>query len=126
MIQQESRLNVADNSGAKEVLVIRVLGNSGQDYAKIGDKISVRGPRGGASFREDADWHLITGDECCIPAIFHILETMPAKAQMHVLIEVDSVASQIALNDVREGLSATQITWLHRGDQKAGPSDPNR
>ena len=30
MIQQESRLNVADNSGAKEVLCIRVLGNSGQ------------------------------------------------------------------------------------------------
>ena len=39
MIQQESRLNVADNSGAKEVLCIRVLGNSGQRYAKIGDKI---------------------------------------------------------------------------------------
>ena len=41
MIQQESRLNVADNSGAKEVLCIRVLGNSGQDYAGIGDKIVV-------------------------------------------------------------------------------------
>ncbi|HPH98759.1 MAG TPA: 50S ribosomal protein L14 [Chitinophagaceae bacterium] len=41
MVQQESRLSVADNSGAKEVLVIRVLGNSGQDYAKIGDKIVV-------------------------------------------------------------------------------------
>ena len=41
MIQQESRLNVADNSGAKEVLCIRVLGNSGQDYAKIGGKIVV-------------------------------------------------------------------------------------
>jgi large subunit ribosomal protein L14 len=41
MIQQESRLNVADNSGAKQVLCIRVLGNSGQDYAKIGDKIVV-------------------------------------------------------------------------------------
>src|SRR5437868_15377211 len=41
MIQQESRLNVADNSGAKEVLCIRVLGNSGQDYGKIGDKIVV-------------------------------------------------------------------------------------
>jgi large subunit ribosomal protein L14 len=41
MIQQESRLNVADNSGAKSVLCIRVLGNSGQDYAKIGDKIVV-------------------------------------------------------------------------------------
>ena len=41
MIQQESRLNVADNSGAKEVLCIRVLGNSGQRYAKVGDKIVV-------------------------------------------------------------------------------------
>ena len=41
MIQQESRLNVADNSGAKEVLCIRVLGNSGQAIAKIGDKIVV-------------------------------------------------------------------------------------
>ncbi len=41
MIQQESRLNVADNSGAKEVLCIRVLGNSGQDYAHVGDKIVV-------------------------------------------------------------------------------------
>jgi len=41
MIQQESRLNVADNSGAKEVLCIRVFGNSGQDYAGIGDKIVV-------------------------------------------------------------------------------------
>ena len=41
MIQQESRLNVADNSGAKQVLCIKVLGNSGQDYAKIGDKIVV-------------------------------------------------------------------------------------
>ena len=43
MIQQESRLNVADNSGALEVLCFRVLGNSGQDYAKIGDKIVVIG-----------------------------------------------------------------------------------
>ena len=41
MIQQESRLNVADNSGAKEVLCIRVLGNSGQRYAGIGDTIVV-------------------------------------------------------------------------------------
>jgi large subunit ribosomal protein L14 len=39
MIQQESRLAVADNSGAKEVLVIRVLGGTGKRYARIGDKI---------------------------------------------------------------------------------------
>ena len=41
MIQQESRLSVADNSGAKEVLCIRVLGGSGRRYARIGDKIIV-------------------------------------------------------------------------------------
>ena len=46
MIQQESRLNVADNSGAKEVLCIKVLGGSkrrysGQRYARIGDTIVV-------------------------------------------------------------------------------------
>ena len=37
MIQQESRLNVADNSGAREVLCIRVLGGSGRRYASVGD-----------------------------------------------------------------------------------------
>ncbi len=41
MIQQESRLAVADNSGAKEVLCIRVLGGTGRRYARIGDKIVV-------------------------------------------------------------------------------------
>lgn len=41
MIQQESRCKVADNSGAKEVLCIRVLGGTGKRYASIGDKIVV-------------------------------------------------------------------------------------
>jgi len=41
MIQQESRLTVADNSGAKEVLCIRVLGGTKKRYASIGDKIVV-------------------------------------------------------------------------------------
>jgi len=41
MIQQESRLRVADNSGAKEVLCIRVLGGSKRRYASVGDKIVV-------------------------------------------------------------------------------------
>ena len=41
MIQQESRLKVADNSGAKEVLCIRVLGGSGRRYARVGDQIVV-------------------------------------------------------------------------------------
>ncbi len=41
MVQQESRLGVADNSGAKEVLVIRVLGGTKRRYASIGDKVVV-------------------------------------------------------------------------------------
>ena len=41
MVQQESRLVVADNSGAKEVLCIRVLGGTKKRYASIGDKIVV-------------------------------------------------------------------------------------
>jgi large subunit ribosomal protein L14 len=39
MIQQESRLKVADNTGAKQILCIRVLGGSGRRYASIGDVI---------------------------------------------------------------------------------------
>lgn len=41
MIQQESRLSVADNSGAREVLCIRVLGGTKKRYARIGDIIVV-------------------------------------------------------------------------------------
>ena len=41
MIQQESRLTVADNSGAKEALCIRVLGGTGKRYATLGDIIVV-------------------------------------------------------------------------------------
>ena len=39
MIQQESRVKVTDNSGAKEILCIRVLGGTGKRYASIGDQI---------------------------------------------------------------------------------------
>lgn len=41
MVQQESRLKVADNTGAREALVIRVLGGTGKRYASIGDKVVV-------------------------------------------------------------------------------------
>lgn len=39
MVQNESRLRVADNSGAKEILVIRVLGGSNRKYANVGDVV---------------------------------------------------------------------------------------
>ncbi len=45
MIQQETRLNVTDNSGAKEILCIRVLGGSRKRYARVGDIIVAQGRR---------------------------------------------------------------------------------
>jgi len=41
MIQQESRMKIADNSGAREVLTIKVLGGTGRKYASIGDIVVV-------------------------------------------------------------------------------------
>ena len=40
MIQQETRLQVADNTGAKELLVIRVMGSSNKKYASVGDVVA--------------------------------------------------------------------------------------
>ncbi len=40
MIQQESRLKVADNSGAREILAVKILGGTGRKYASIGDVIT--------------------------------------------------------------------------------------
>ncbi|MGP1362114.1 MAG: 50S ribosomal protein L14 [Bacteroides sp.] len=54
MIQQETRLSVADNSGATEVLCIRVLGGTKRRYASLGDKIvvSVKSSRPGANAKK--------------------------------------------------------------------------
>ena len=92
MIQQESRLKVADNSGAKEILCIRVLGSTGRRYAGVGDIIvatvkvaatngivkrisvvkavvvrtrdQIQRKDGGIAFRDaDESWHSLTGNE---------------------------------------------------------------
>ena len=57
MVQQESRLKVADNTGAKEVLTIRVLGGTKIRYASLGDKIvvSVHAGHGGAMEDEEGE-----------------------------------------------------------------------
>jgi|TARA_B110000285_G_scaffold206264_1_gene244693 large subunit ribosomal protein L14 len=54
MIRQESRLNVADNSGAKEVLCIRILGGTGTKYASVGDKIvvTIKAAHGSSSLKK--------------------------------------------------------------------------
>ena len=55
MIQQESRLRVADNTGAKEILCIRVLGGSGRRYAGIGDIIVATVKNAAVLLKADGD-----------------------------------------------------------------------
>lgn len=76
--------------------------------ARAGDTIEARGPRGGAWFRPDASWHLITGDETGIPAIAHMLETMPAHARGRVLISIADPAHKMQLK-VPENV---EVDWL--------------
>lgn len=78
--------------------------------ARPGDTIEARGPRGGAWFRPDADWHLLSGDETCIPAIACMLETMPAGARVEAFIEVAERRHELPIATAADA----RITWLQR------------
>ena len=67
MIQQESRLVVADNSGAKEVLCIRVLGGTKRRYASIGDKIvvAVKSATPSGDVKKGAVSKAVQGNQTC-------------------------------------------------------------
>ncbi|MGO4833495.1 siderophore-interacting protein [Rhizobiaceae sp. 2RAB30] len=86
---------------------------------KPGDRIAAKGPRGNVHLRPDAEWHLDSGDETCIPAIAHMLECAPAGARILAFIEVTGATSQIALETEAE----VDLRWVHRGGAAPGPSD---
>src|SRR6059058_3549684 len=85
MIQQESRLRVADNTGAKEILCIRVLGGSGRRYAGIGDIIigTVKDALPGAGVKKGDVVRAISGKDRGVTG--RVILTMP-KAN-RVLVE---------------------------------------
>ena len=86
--------------------------------AKAGDVIVARGPRGHTVFNLSADWHLLCGDETCIPAIAHILEEMPADVRAFALIEVSGAVDE---QTIKAPPGAT-LEWIHRPDgAHAGP-----
>ncbi|WP_230533541.1 siderophore-interacting protein [Microvirga roseola] len=87
--------------------------------ARPGDTIEAKGPRGGTVLRSEADWHLLTGDETCIPAIAHILETMTVGLKAFVFIEVAGKQAEIAIDTKAD----TAVRWVHRGDAPPGPSE---
>lgn len=86
--------------------------------AKPGDTVEVKGPRGRVVARTEADWHLFTGDETGLPAILHIVETLPEGAKIFAFVEVQSEDDKFAF----ETKADVQLEWIIRGDAPAGPS----
>ncbi len=79
-----------------------------------GDAIVAAGPRG-HTYLHDADWHLFVGDETCIPAIFAMLEGLPAGARAFAFIEIaDDAERQPVAGDAA-------VAWLPRHGAPAGP-----
>ena len=87
--------------------------------AKAGDTVEVKGPRGRIVFNPEADWHLLTGDETCIPGILHILEELPARSRAFAFIEVQDASWQMPLDTSGD----VSMEWIHRGQIPAGPSN---
>ena len=78
--------------------------------AQPGDGLQLMGPGGAYTPDPDADWHLMVGDEAVLPAISASLARIPAGVPVHVLVEVDGPADEVAL----ETPGDLHLTWLHR------------
>jgi len=83
--------------------------------AKPGDMLEARGPRGATVFDAEAGWHLLVGDETCIPALFHILEDMPEGTPAAVFIEVGGPEDEQPV----ETVANLALTWVHRTADRA-------
>lgn len=86
--------------------------------ARPGDTLLAQGPRGRSTVAADADWHLFCVDETGMPAMLHMLETMPAGAIVHALIETASAEDEPAIGTS----AALSCHWLARGAMPAGPN----
>ena len=85
--------------------------------AKAGDEITVAGPRGRTVLNFDADWHLFTGDETCIPGVFAMLERLPAGAKAFAFLEIQDAGEEQPLHADAD----VKLTWIHRN----GPPEPS-
>ncbi|MEJ0028698.1 MAG: siderophore-interacting protein [Rhizomicrobium sp.] len=85
------------------------------DAVEPGDLLNAAGPRG-HTYIHDADWHLFTGDETAIPAIFAMLEGLDSGAQAHAFIEIADD------RDRQEAPRGAAVTWLSRNGVPPGPS----
>jgi len=85
--------------------------------AKAGDTLTVLGPRGRHIIRDGADWRLFVGDESAIPAIFGMLESLPAGAKATAFIEISGEVDKQPLVTAAD----VDLVWLLR-DAPAGQS----
>src|SRR5690606_39180712 len=85
--------------------------------AKPGDRMLARGPRGRTVFNPAADWHLFCGDETCLPAILHMLETIDATANVHAFL---AAAGPQGRQPVPPSF-ASWVVSVHRHGQRPGP-----
>lgn len=74
-----------------------------------GDTLHLLGPGGAYAPSPDADWHLLVGDLCVIPAIQAALRRIGAGVPVHVIVEVESAADEVALQTPGD----LSVTWLH-------------
>lgn len=84
--------------------------------ARPGDTLSFVGPGGAWAPADDADAHLLVGDESAIPAIAAALEALPRDARVRAFLEVAGPAERPELPVT----SRTSLTWVHRGDAPYG------
>lgn len=84
--------------------------------AKPGDVLRFMGPGGAYAPSEDADWHLLVGDEAALPAIAASLERMPPGRPAYVFVEVGGPDEELKLATDADA----RITWVHRGDRTIG------
>ena len=85
-----------------------------------GEEVLAFGPRGRNTLHPGADWRLFLGDESCLPPIFAMLETLPAGAKAHAILEVASDEDRQELQTVGE----VTIDWISRGGAPAQASSP--
>jgi NADPH-dependent ferric siderophore reductase len=84
--------------------------------AQPGDPVYFGGPGGGYAPDDDADWHLLAGDESALPAIAATLESLPDDVPVQVFVEVAGAEEEQKLRMP----DSAAVRWLHRGGRPVG------
>lgn len=88
--------------------------------AQPGEQVQIVGPGGAYAPDESADWHLMVGDSCVIPAIAASLSRIRPGVPVHVLLSVDDAAEQQALKSRGD----LRLRWIHRDPAAAVEPEP--